>query len=254
MQSYVKSTNDKSLLVPNHVAIIMDGNGRWASMNNRPHTYGHRAGAKRVKPIVKASYEASIRNLTLFAFSTENWLRPKAEVSLLLDLMRETIKAEIDELSAQGIRISFIGNRSRFPLDLQHLMNDCVEQTSHNDHMLLTIAVNYGGHWDISNAARELAAAVRRGELLLDECNEQTYSRYLSLANMPPPDLCIRTGGDQRLSNFLLWDLAYTELYFTQVYWPDFTSKHLKEALHEYTRRDRRFGLRTVKRLRNMTS
>lgn len=229
---------------PSHVAIIMDGNHRWARARRLPGAAGHRAGANNVKVIAEACAEHGVECLTLFAFSTENWQRPRREVDLLLSLMRNVLEDDIDALNRKGARLRFIGDRSRFPPDLQALMRRGEGRTEANDRLHLSIATNFGGRWDIVQAARRLAGAVQRGEVDLDAVDEDAFASFLSIGDLPPPDLCIRTGGDRRISNFLLWDFAYTELYFTAEHWPAFDEDSLARALADYASRQRRFGLR----------
>ncbi|MEM7220061.1 MAG: polyprenyl diphosphate synthase [Pseudomonadota bacterium] len=230
--------------VPRHVAIIMDGNHRWAKRQHLPGAAGHRAGAKNVKTIAKACADRGVEYLTLFAFSTENWSRPRREVNLLMDLMRGVLKNDIDELHENGVRLAIIGDTSAFASDLQMLMNRAETLTRDNRRMHLTIAVNYGGRWDIAAAARRIAERVAAGEIEPAAVNEELLESHLSLAGLPEPDLCVRTGGDRRISNFLLWDFAYTELYFTESFWPDFDDGELSRAIADFTTRQRRFGRR----------
>ncbi len=229
---------------PRHLAIIMDGNHRWAKARHLPGAAGHRAGAKNVRPVAEACEEAGVEVLTLFAFSTENWQRPKPEVNLLMDLMRSLLDDDIDELAERGVQLRVIGERSRFAPDLQRKMADAEALTRDNRRMRLNIAANFGGRWDIAEAARAVAADVAAGNLDADAVDEALFARYLSLGDLPPPDLCIRTGGDHRISNFLLWDLAYAELYFTDAFWPDFDAAALKDAIRVFRERQRRFGCR----------
>ena len=230
--------------VARHVAIIMDGNHRWAKRRHLPGAAGHRAGAKNVKTVAKACADHGVDFLTLFAFSTENWQRPSREVNLLIDLMRGVLEHDVDELHANEVRLSIIGDRSAFASDLQMLMKRAETMTRENTRMTLTIAVNYGGRWDITQAAQSLAEEVAAGKLTPADVDEQALQERLSLAGLPGPDLCVRTGGDRRISNFLLWDFAYTELYFTESYWPDFDQTDLDQALAEFAKRQRRFGRR----------
>lgn len=229
---------------PRHVAIIMDGNHRWARSRRLPGAAGHRAGANNVKAIAESCAEHGVECLTLFAFSTENWRRPRREVDLLLSLMRNVLEDDIDELNRNGARLRFIGDRGRFPKDLQALMRSAEQRTAANDRLQLAMATNFGGRWDIVQAARRLAQAVSAGEVDLDDVGEEVFARFLSVGDLPPPDLCIRTGGDRRISNFLLWDFAYTELYFTAEHWPDFNEDSLARAFADYAARQRRFGRR----------
>ena len=230
--------------IPEHVVIIMDGNHRWASARHLPGAAGHRAGAKRLRPIAEACAELGVTSLTVFAFSTENWHRPNAEVGLLMDLMRHVMRTEIDYLHQQGVRLRVIGEREQFADDIQQMMSDCEALTAQNTRLNLSVAVNFGGRWDIVNAAKQLAQQALDGDMGLDDINEARFSSALSLRGLPEPDLLIRTGGDFRISNFLLWDLAYTELYFTELYWPDFDSAALQNAVATYAQRSRRFGRR----------
>ncbi|MEM7079939.1 MAG: polyprenyl diphosphate synthase [Pseudomonadota bacterium] len=230
--------------VPQHICIIMDGNHRWASARRLPGAAGHRAGAKRLREIAESCAEAGVRNLTLFAFSTENWGRPNKEVSLLMDLMRHVMQDDIRELDRRGVRLRVIGDKSRFAEDIQQQMAECEALTADNCKLNLNVAVNYGGRWDIVEAAKAAARAAIDGELDIDSLDETVFSGYTALGELPDPDLLIRTGGDYRVSNFLLWDLAYTELYFTDTYWPDFDTDSLHGALGEYAQRVRRFGSR----------
>ncbi len=228
--------------VPRHVAIIMDGNGRWARNKLLPRHAGHREGVKSVRRVVEACKNKGIEALTLFAFSSENWRRPQKEVGLLMELFLHTLKKEVNRLDRNGVRLRFIGDRCAFPEKLQHLMNAAEQQTETNTDLTLSIAANYGGRWDISQAARRLAERVAAGELQPEEVDEDALSAEIALADLPEPDLFIRTGGEQRISNYLLWQLAYTELYFTDTLWPDFNSQAFDAALESYAGRQRRFG------------
>ncbi len=235
---------DGSVDSPRHVAIIMDGNHRWAKQRHLPGAAGHRAGAKNVRPVAEACADAGVEILTLFAFSTENWQRPSREVALLLDLMRGVLENDIDELNERGVRLRVIGDRSRFEPELQIRMNRAEALTRDNERMTLNIAANFGGRWDIVRAARQLAADVEAGRLTAADVDEARFASYLSLGDLPAPDICIRTGGDARISNFLLWDFAYTELYFTEEFWPEFSREALATALAWFQDRQRRFGRR----------
>jgi undecaprenyl diphosphate synthase len=230
--------------VPGHVAIIMDGNHRWAKARHLPGAAGHRAGARNIRPIAERCADLGVRYLTIFALSTENLDRPKREVDLLLGLMRRFLEDNVDELHDRGVRLRVIGDRSRFAAELQMLMKRAEQMTRDNDQLHLTIAANYGGRWDITQAMRALAKAVRHGQVDPDNVDEGMVSGLLSMGDLPPPDLCIRTGGDQRISNFLLWDLAYSELYFTDAYWPEFNEVCLDDAMKAFRQRKRRFGRR----------
>lgn len=228
--------------VPRHVAIIMDGNGRWAKRRNLPRPLGHREGVKAVRRVVEACRERGIEALTLFAFSSENWRRPKTEVGLLMDLFVRTLKKEVEQLHRNGVRVRFIGERSAFEEKLQSLMATSEAQTRDNTRLTLSIAVNYGGRWDIADAARRLAERAVAGEIDAADINSDLLSESICMADLPEPDLFIRTGGEQRISNFLLWQLAYTELYFTDQLWPEFDAESLDAALVSFASRQRRFG------------
>ncbi|MGN8157210.1 polyprenyl diphosphate synthase [Salinisphaera sp. RV14] len=227
---------------PEHVAVVMDGNGRWASRRGLPRAAGHRAGAKIAHEIVETASKAGVGALTLFAFSSENWKRPRPEVRLLMDLLRRTIRKELASLDANNVCMHFIGNRTRFSAALANEMQSAEQRTAGNTGLQLLIAVDYGGRWDIVERARDLARACGRGEIDADSITEEYFNRGLSLGPFGPPDLFIRTGGERRISNFLLWDLAYSELYFTDVLWPDFGPEQLYDALDWYSGRNRRFG------------
>lgn len=216
----------------------MDGNGRWAQRRRRPRNFGHQAGVKSARRTVEACAKLGVGVLTLFAFSSENWRRPAAEVNRLMELFARSLRREVDSLNDNDVRLRFLGDASRFGEELRTDMEKAVAQTRHNTGMHLCIAVNYGGRWDIVQAARE---ALRRG-IAPEDLDEDRFSTWLSLSDLPEPDLFIRTGGERRISNFLLWQLAYTELYFTDVLWPDFGPEHLEEAVRDYAGRQRRFG------------
>lgn len=228
--------------VPHHVAIIMDGNNRWARKNGMPGPAGHRAGVEAVRGVMRACREHGVAVLTLFAFSSENWSRPLPEVRALLALLSRYLRAEVKQLHADNIRLRFIGQRSRFSTRLQRLMADAETLTHDNTAATVVIAVDFGGHWDIAEAAKELAQRCERGEMNAQDITPELMQSCLSLAEFPPPDLCIRTGGDARISNFLLWDFAYTELYFSPILWPDFGELEFARALADYARRERRYG------------
>ncbi|MDE0349263.1 MAG: polyprenyl diphosphate synthase [Gammaproteobacteria bacterium] len=230
--------------VPRHVAIIMDGNRRWAERRRLPVAAGHRAGAKNVRPVADACAEAGVEFLTLFAFSTENWQRPRHEIRPLMKLMREFLTHDVEELRERGVRLRVIGDRSRFAPDLRSLMNRAEGLTRRNGGLTLNIAAGYGGRWDIAQAARRMAEDARAGRLEPERVDDDVFASYLNLAGagLPAPDLCIRTGGDRRISNFLLWDIAYTELYFASDYWPDFGVRELGLAFADFEARPRRFG------------
>ncbi|MGK0673250.1 MAG: polyprenyl diphosphate synthase [Halothiobacillaceae bacterium] len=230
------------LNVPAHVAIIMDGNGRWAERRGYPRVLGHRQGATALRATVRACAERGVRVLTVFAFSSENWRRPASEVDALMQLFLQSLQREVRRLHEADIRLRFIGERGRFDPSLQARMAEAEEVTAGNERMTLVVAVNYGGRWDIAQAARALAGEVAVGRLAPEAVDELALARHLALGDLPEPDLLIRTGGEQRISNFLLWQLAYAELYFTPVLWPDFDAAALDQALAWYAGRERRFG------------
>ena len=229
--------------VPRHLAIIMDGNGRWAQKRRRPRVIGHRAGARAVNPTIDFGRARGMAALTLFAFSSENWGRPTEEVDALMKLFLNALEREVDELHRRGVRVRFIGERERFGAGLVSRMQLAEQRTADNTAMTLSIAASYGGRQDIARAARELAVEVAAGRLLPEQIDEALLGSRVALADLPAPDLFIRTGGDTRISNFLLWQLAYTELWFTDVLWPEFDATHLQQALDAYASRERRFGL-----------
>jgi undecaprenyl diphosphate synthase len=227
---------------PRHIAIIMDGNGRWAQKRFMPRAVGHQAGVKAVRKIVEYCAEHSIEVLTLFAFSSENWRRPEAEVSLLMSLFMATLQREINKLDRNNIRLRFIGDRTAFSDKLQQKMAEGEAQTQNNSALTLVVAANYGGHWDVCQAFQKVAEKIAEGKLIRQQINEELINQYLSTADLPEPDLFIRTGGEQRVSNFMLWQLAYTELYFTPTLWPDFDQNSLEDAIKSFKSRQRRFG------------
>ncbi len=231
-----------TLRQPRHIAIVMDGNGRWAKQRHRPRSFGHRAGQKSVRAAIEFCLKRGIEALTLFAFSSENWQRPPTEVGALMELFLKALNREVDELHGHGVRIRFIGELPAFAPALRERMQAAMAKTDANRKLALNIAVNYGGRWDIANAARQAAVAVARGELTIDDIDENRLGQFFCLADLPPPDLFIRTGGEQRISNFLLWQLAYSELVFSNVLWPDFDSACLQRALDDFAQRERRFG------------
>jgi undecaprenyl diphosphate synthase len=232
--------------IPRHVAIIMDGNGRWAEARGLPRFAGHTAGVEAVRRTVRAAIEIKVQYLTIYSFSTENWTRPEPEVKFLMSLMRRFIRSDLAELHKNGVRICLIGERDRVDVDLLALMDEAVEITRSNNALTLIIAFNYGGRGEIAKAARVLAAEVIDGRLALGDITPDALSANLDTAAFPDPDLLIRTSGEQRLSNFLLWQLAYAEFLFLDVLWPDFDKAHLERAVASYGMRDRRFGGLTV--------
>lgn len=228
--------------LPQHIAIVMDGNGRWARGRGKPRTQGHQAGSEALKRTIEAVMKRDIPALTVYAFSSENWNRPRSEVRQLLELFFKALNREVRKLDEHGVRLRFIGDRSAFSKPLQDGMKRAEKRTAGNQRLLLNVAVNYGGQADITAAARRLAEQIRVGQLAPGDITTERFTRTLALGDLPPPDLLIRTGGEMRLSNFLLWQLAYTELYFTGVLWPDFDDSHLEAALDAFSARERRFG------------
>lgn len=234
---------DNHRRVPEHVAIIMDGNGRWAKQRGLPRTAGHRAGAKSVRAVVEESVRHGVGVLTLFAFSSENWRRPPGEVMVLMELFMSTLQVEVQRLVEHGIRLRIIGDLSAFSTRLQAQFAHAEALTQDNDRLILQIAANYGGRWDITQAARAMARDVLAGRLTPDDINEAAVAARLSFPGVPDPDLFIRTGGEKRISNFLLWQSAYAELYFSDLMWPEFDAAAYAAALNDFARRQGRFGL-----------
>ncbi len=227
---------------PRHVAIIMDGNNRWAKKRFLPGIAGHKAGVKAVREVIETCADAGVEVLTLFAFSSENWKRPADEVSALMELFMAALRREVNKLDSNGIRLKILGELSRFHPDLQAAIARAEQQTAENTRFTLQIAANYGGRWDIAQAAQHLAQQVKDGQLEPQQISEALINQHLVTHNGPEPDLLIRTGGEQRISNFLLWQMAYTEFYFTDLYWPDFKRQAMQDALDSFTTRERRFG------------
>ncbi|MBQ5388020.1 MAG: isoprenyl transferase [Paludibacteraceae bacterium] len=228
--------------IPRHVAIIMDGNGRWAKRQGLARMFGHRQGVETVHTITEAAAELGIEYLTLYAFSTENWNRPKEEVDALMSLLVDTIAKETPTLMKNNIRLSTIGDLSRLPNNAQQKFRACMQETSANTGLNLVLALSYSARWEIIRAAQEIASAIQKGDLLVEDVNEEVVSAHMTTAHMPDPDLLIRTSGELRISNFLLWQLAYSELYFTDCLWPEFTAEEFYRAIVDYQRRERRFG------------
>ena len=229
--------------IPAHVAIVMDGNGRWAEKKSRPRTFGHQAGLKALRKIVERCGDSGVKELTVFAFSSENWNRPEKEVSRLMDLFLRALDREAKELHENKVKIRFIGDLTAFSSEMQQKMDKAMSQTAGNQRMTLNVAANYGGRWDIVNAARKTAKAVASGDIALEQIDEDYFAGQVMLANSSDPDLFIRTGGEMRISNFLLWQCAYTEFFFTPVLWPDFSPEVFEQAVAAYQSRQRRFGL-----------
>ncbi|MDH4873098.1 polyprenyl diphosphate synthase [Pseudomonas sp. BN515] len=228
--------------VPRHVAIIMDGNNRWAKKRLLPGVAGHKAGVDAVRAVIEVCAEAGVEVLTLFAFSSENWQRPADEVSALMELFLGALRREARRLDQNDIRLRIIGDRSRFHPELQAAMREAEQLTSTHQKFVLQVAANYGGQWDITQAAQRLAREVQAGHLQVDDISPQLLQSCLVTGDLPLPDLCIRTGGEHRISNFLLWQLAYAELYFSDLFWPDFKHEAMRKALADFAKRQRRFG------------
>ena len=228
--------------VPRHVAIIMDGNGRWAAARGLPRAEGHRRGVEALRRTVRAAGEMGISILTIFFFSAENWSRPAAEVRDLMGLLRRFIRHDLADLHHNGVRVRVIGDRENLEADIRRLLEEAEELTRANDRLILVVAFNYGGRQEIARAARRIAEEVANGRLTPEAVNAELLGRYLDAGDLPDPDLIIRTSGEQRLSNFLLWQAAYSELIFVPMYWPDFDRSAFENALSEYRRRERRFG------------
>jgi undecaprenyl diphosphate synthase len=228
--------------LPQHVAVIMDGNGRWAKQRGLPRIEGHRKGANTLKEMLRYCKDLKIKTLTAYAFSTENWGRPIGEVNFLMTLFERLLQKELREMEAEEVCINFIGDLSPLPQSLQQQMYHSMERTKNNQGVYFNVAINYGSRHEMVKACRAIAEKVKQGELSLAEINENTITQHLYTANSPDPDLLIRTSGEMRLSNFLLWQLAYTEIYVTDVLWPDFNRQQFDQALEVYQKRDRRFG------------
>ncbi|MFQ3313637.1 MAG: undecaprenyl diphosphate synthase [Colwellia sp.] len=243
-----EQANNKN--IPQHIAIIMDGNGRWAQLQGKGRVAGHKAGVDSVRAVVASARKSNVKALTLFAFSSENWQRPAKEVGVLMDLFMYVLTKEVKRLHKHNIRFQVIGDLSRFSDDLQKNIAKSELLTINNTGLVLSIAANYGGRWDIAQAAKKLASDVNQGIISLDDINEESLNQQTSLADLPTLDLLIRTGGDCRISNFLLWQVAYAELFFTDILWPDFNEKKFQEAMNCFDQRERRFG-KTGEQARN---
>ncbi len=237
-----ESANVAARTLPRHIAIVMDGNGRWARRRLLPRPAGHREGVKSVQRVVQACVQQGVAVLTLFAFSSENWRRPETEVSVLMDLFITTLRSEAKRLHNNNVRLRFIGDRTAFSDKLRGRMDDAEALTANNTGLTLVIAANYGGQWDMAEAAKSLAEACVRGEMTPADITPEAFGRHVALADLPAPDLFIRTGGETRISNFMLWQLAYAELYFTPTLWPDFDEAALDKAITAYAGRERRYG------------
>ncbi|WP_027137748.1 isoprenyl transferase [Gaetbulibacter saemankumensis] len=234
--------NIKDHILPKHIAIIMDGNGRWAKQQGLMRVIGHESGAKSVRQVIEGCGELGIENLTLYAFSTENWKRPKLEVQTLMKLLVSSLRKEIKSLQDNNIKLNAIGNLSLLPKKVHKELQDVIEQTKNNKKLTLTLALSYGSREEITNTVKEISIKVKNNIISPDKIDELIINEHLYTSELPDVDLLIRTSGEQRISNFLLWQIAYAELYFTSVLWPDFTKEHLYEAIKEYQKRERRFG------------
>jgi undecaprenyl diphosphate synthase len=229
--------------IPTHIAIIMDGNGRWAKKRGLPRSAGHKQGVETVRKVVEACVEVGVKYLTLYTFSTENWKRPKNEVSTLMRLIVKSLHKETRELHSNNIRLTVIGNKESLPLIVQKELDDAIKMTSGNSKMVLNLALSYSGRWELIEAIKHVAYLVKESVIEIDDINERLISQNLNTADMPDPDLIIRSGGEFRISNFLLWQIAYSEVYVSDVLWPEFTRHHLFDAIKDFQNRERRFGL-----------
>ncbi len=228
--------------IPRHIAIIMDGNGRWAKQQGLPRYSGHRAGVESVREIVETCAQLGVKYLTLYTFSTENWNRPRLEVTTLMKLLLRTLKKEVDELNKNNVRLMAIGDLSSLPEKVQEELRDAIKRTSKNNKLTLVLALSYSGRWEIAEAVKKAAEEYKNGTVTLNDINVKTFGKYLYTANIPDPDLLIRTSGELRISNFLLWQIAYSEIYISPVFWPEFRKQHLFNAIQDFQRRERRFG------------
>ena len=234
--------NSEHKNIPTHLAIIMDGNGRWAKNLGKQRVFGHREGVKRVQEIVETAQREGIQYLTLYTFSTENWNRPKEEVSVLMRLLVRSLKTELNKMLKNGVRLNTIGNQDRLPEEVKEMLGECVEKTKNNDRLVLTLALNYGGKEELTQMVQQISLKVKNNIISPENVDETIINKHLYTQNLPEVDLLIRTGGEHRISNFLLWQIAYAELYFTSTYWPEFDTDALKEAIANYQNRERRFG------------
>jgi undecaprenyl diphosphate synthase len=229
--------------IPKHIAVIMDGNGRWAKQQGQDRLFGHTSGVESVRSTIKVARELGIKFLTLYAFSTENWNRPKEEVDGLMDLLVQSIANEVDELNENGIRLITIGDDTQLPRNCQEGLAGAREKTKDNIELTLVLALNYSARWEIMEGLKKIAVEIENKNLTSEEVNEQLFESYLSTKNIPDPELLIRTSGENRVSNFLLWQIAYTEFHFTDIFWPEFRKEHFLKAILDYQARERRFGL-----------
>jgi len=228
--------------IPRHIAIIMDGNGRWAEKNGKGRVFGHEHGVEPVRSVVEGAGEIGVQYLTLYAFSTENWGRPQTEVDALMGLLVQTISNETDELMRKNVRLQVIGDVKSLPEEVQSKLNWCIETLKNNTGLTLVLALSYSSKWEITEAVKKIAKDVQNKKIKTDDIDKELIDKYLNTAGMPDPELLIRTSGESRISNFLLWQIAYTELYFTPVLWPDFRKKDLFDAIYDFQHRERRFG------------
>lgn len=228
--------------VPQHIAIIMDGNGRWAKQQGQMRTFGHQEGVKAVKDVIEGAGEAGVKYVTLYTFSTENWKRPKYEIDALMELLVDSIHKETDTLLEKEIRLMAIGDLDALPGDCKQQLQETISKTAHNQKMTIVLALSYSSRWEIVQAAQIIADKVKKGELNVEDINEEVVSKALCTAHIPDPELLIRTSGELRISNYLLWQIAYSELYFSPKFWPDFNKEDLFEAIIDYQKRERRFG------------
>ncbi len=235
------SNIDKDKL-PKHIAVIMDGNGRWAKLHGKPRVFGHKNGVKSVREVSEAAAELGVQYLTLYAFSTENWSRPALEISALMGLLVETIRNEVSTLNENNIKLEAIGDISKLPARSYKALLEGIEKTKNNTGLTLVLALNYSSRWELTTAMKRVAHEVKEGRLDPEQINEHLITSNLGTANYPDPELLIRTSGEQRISNYLLWQIAYSELYFTDIYWPDFRKEHFYEAIIDFQQRERRFG------------
>ncbi len=249
--SIADKINKKKL--PQHVAIIMDGNGRWAMKQGHERVFGHHKGVDAVREVAEAAAEIGVKYLTLYTFSTENWNRPREEVDALMNLFVETIEKEIPTLNKNNIRLNAIGDIESLPEENRKKLKDTMQKTAHNNRMVLTLALSYSARWEIVQAVKNILSDYDRGKITPREITEERFSQYLNTADMPDPELLIRTSGELRISNYLLYQIAYTELYFTDILWPDFGKEDFYEALYNYQQRERRFGL-TSEQVKNIES
>lgn len=238
--NFIENINKNKL--PKHIAIIMDGNGRWARQRGKERIFGHENGIQSVRETVEAAGELGIKNLTFYAFSTENWCRPKFEVDTLMSLLVKAIKSETPELLEKGVKLSAIGDLDSLPEECRNELNEALEITKNNTRLNVIVALSYSSQWEILNAVKKIATQIKEKKLEPEEIDKALFQKFLLTNGTPDPDLLIRTSGEMRISNFLLWQIAYSELYFTPVFWPDFRKKHLYQAIIDYQRRDRRFG------------